>query len=87
MAYLSRQCMILVLQSVLLLQAGCSSFEPRPIKTNNKREGPGLFSGEKGYFEPDVFSFSKPKPKSDEPERAPLDLPPDYDLRAPEKSA
>ncbi len=41
----------LILQSVLLLQAGCSHFKPDDIKDNDTLEGPGLFSGEKGYFE------------------------------------
>ena|GEM_PF-4058112 len=41
----------LILQSVLLLQAGCSHFEPDTIKEDGMADGPGLFSGEKGYFE------------------------------------
>jgi hypothetical protein len=43
--------MVALLQSALLLQAGCSHFKPGEIKTDDLKEGPGLFSGEKGYFE------------------------------------
>jgi hypothetical protein len=43
--------MVIFLQSVLLLQAGCSHFKPGEIKEEDLKEGPGLFSGEKGYFE------------------------------------
>ena len=41
----------LILQSVLLLQAGCSHFKPGKIPEDDMADGPGLFSGEKGYFE------------------------------------
>lgn len=38
---------------VLSLLTGCSSADIKPVAFPNKyvKEGPGLFSGEKGYFE------------------------------------
>lgn len=83
MAYRTSLSVLLILQSVLLLQAGCSHFEPRPIKKDNKIEGPGLFSGEKGYFDPIMSYEGTAQRKEPEEARGPLDLPPDYKLRAP----
>ncbi len=41
----------LALQSVLLLQAGCSHFKPDEIREDDMSDRTGLFSGEKGYFD------------------------------------
>jgi len=41
-----------ILLSPLLLQVGCVHIEPDTIpEDSTMKEGPGLFSGEKGYFE------------------------------------
>ena len=44
----------LTLQSVLLLQAGCSHFEPGEIYEDDMSDRSGLFSGEKGGFDVSV---------------------------------
>ena len=41
----------LALQSVLLLQAGCSHFKPGEIREDDMSDRTGLFSGEEGAFE------------------------------------
>lgn len=48
---------ILLMQALVLSVTGCKNFTPDPKPDNydpTTKEGPGLFSGEKGYFELDL---------------------------------
>lgn len=51
MAYRSLLTLVVITQPVLLLQTGCDHYEPLKVRDSRMQEGPGLFSGEKGYFD------------------------------------
>lgn len=46
--------MKIVLLPTVCFLAGCASYEPLELPTDNNPPGPGVLSGEKGYFEIDL---------------------------------
>jgi len=70
MAYKSLLTLVILLQPVLLLQTGCEHYKPFKVREGRMKEGPGLFSGDKGYFEVqtdmDLTEMRKSKKSADE---------------------
>lgn len=80
--YLSRLGFMMI-QSALIFGAGCSHYQPGQIQEGSDwKDKPGLFSGEKGYFDMSgaVGLNSDKKPQGLPPEdleRKNLELPPE----------